>query len=214
MTLAALSQALAAHHLAVLGGFHPDLTDGTPDWCGTLLLIGPDEPGFWPHFTASAEYGDDAPNPMDRWSVRVLNDIAAEFGGSALFPFGGPPWHPFIGWALKTGRAWISPVELLVHDTAGLFVSYRGALALPARLSLPPAPARPCDSCADQPCRVACPVGALSPAGYDVPACRTFIASPAGAACIALGCAVRRACPVGQHRLPEQSAFHMKAFAR
>jgi hypothetical protein len=214
MTLARVAQALAPHSLCVLGGFHPGPTHGAPTGCGTLLMIGPDEPAFWPHFTASPEYGDGARDPLDRWSTRVLGAVAQGLGATALFPFGGPPWHPFIGWALKTGRAWISPVELLVHDTAGLFVSYRGALALPDTLDLPhPAP-RPCDSCVGQPCRAACPVGALTPEGYDVPACRTYIASPEGTACLTTGCAVRRACPVGQGRAPDQSAFHMKAFAR
>lgn len=214
MTWAQVADALSPHRLCVLGGFHPRPEDRAGQGCETLLLIGPDEPGFWPHFSASPEYADTAANPLDRWSMRVLQEVAGQFGGTALFPFGGPPWHPFIGWALRTGRAWVSPVELLVHDTAGLFLSYRGALALPGHLDLPPAPSRPCDTCPDQPCRTACPVGALGASGYDVPACRAYIASAAGAGCLTTGCVVRRACPVGRGRLPDQSAFHMKAFAR
>jgi len=215
MSLAAVEAALAPHRLCSMGGFHTRPDDAVPGGFETLLMVGPDEPAFWPHFTTSPEYQDGQADPLDRWSARVLGEVAAQFEGAALFPFGGPPWHPFIGWALKTGRAWVSPVELLVHDRAGLFVSWRGALALPGRLALPPVPLRPCDTCVEQPCRAACPVAALTPAGYDVPACRAFIAGPEGAACIAEGCAVRRACPVGQgRRLPDQSAFHMKAFAR
>ncbi len=116
--------------------------------------------------------------------------------------------------ALRTGRIWESPVRLLVHDRAGLMVSFRGALALRERLALPPAPARPCDSCPDRPCLTACPVGALGAEGYDVPACRGFLDTPAGADCMARGCAVRGACPVSAShgRLDAQSAFHMRQF--
>ena len=88
-----------------------------------------------PRFRASPEYRDGAPDPLDRWSERVIG--GAGRGASAreaLFPFGGPPWQPFTAWARRSGEAWESPVGLLVHARAGLFVSYRGALALPARL--------------------------------------------------------------------------------
>lgn len=215
MGLPAIERALARECLTVLGGFHPGPGDGAPEGCATLLMVGPDEPAFWPHFTASPECGDGAPDPLDRWSVRVLSDVADRCGAAALFPFGGPPWHPFIGWALTTRRAWVSPVGLLVHDVAGLFVSFRGALAVPRQLELPPPPRNPCDSCAERPCTTACPPAALTPAGYDVPACRAFLDAAAGASCLSRGCAVRRACPVGaDRRTAAQSAFHMKAFAR
>ncbi|NBR88334.1 MAG: hypothetical protein EBS68_00235 [Rhodobacteraceae bacterium] len=69
-----------------------------------------------------------------------------------------------------------------------------------------------CPTCA-QPCTTACPIGALTPAGYDVPRCRAYIATPEGAPCLTQGCAVRRACPVSAgRRLPEQSAWHMEQF--
>ena len=168
------------------------------------------------HVTAGPEYGDGAPNPLDRWSTRVIGALAEAFGATALFPFGGPPYQPFYAWALRSGRAWASPVTLLVHDRAGLMVSYRGALALPARLRLPSAPAAaPCATCA-RPCLAACPAGALTGAGYDLPACHRFLDTPAGGDCLSCGCAVRRACPVSQSydRVAEQSAYHMRLFHR
>jgi epoxyqueuosine reductase QueG len=133
-------------------------------------------------------------------------------GGVAVFPFGGPPWLPFMAWARRTGRVWDSPVGLLVHGEAGLFVSFRGALALPDAVPVPPPMARPCETCA-APCLDACPVGALGGAGYDVPACHAFLETDPGADCLDRGCAVRRVCPVGAGLRPEaQSAFHMAAF--
>lgn len=202
-------------HLDVAGAFHPQADHGCPAGTGTVILLSPQEPAFWPAFTASAEFGDGAPDPMDRWSARVIGKLAEDLGATPLFPFGGPPFHPFYAWALASGRAWASPVRLLVHDSAGLFASYRGALAFSIRLDLPVQnPQSPCETCRTRPCLSACPVSALGADGYDVPACRAYIAGSSGRDCVESGCAVRRACPVSQHhgRLPAQSAFHMKAF--
>jgi hypothetical protein len=206
---------LAAHHLAVMGGFHPGLDDGAPQGTQTLLMVGPAEPGFWAHLTAQPEWQDSAPDPVDRWSRRVIGRLACDLGAKAVFPFGGPPYAPFQRWAKATGRAWESPVRLLVHDLAGLMVSYRGALALKDRLDLPPVGARPCDACA-APCLTACPAGALTGAGYDVPACHAFLDRPQGQDCLSGGCHVRRACPLSQSygRVAEQSAYHMRQFHR
>jgi hypothetical protein len=136
----------------------PSDTDGAPAGTQTLLLLGPSEPGFWAHITASAEFIDGAPDPIDRWSRRVIGHMACDLGAKALFPFGGPPWHPFIGWAKRSGRAWESPVGFLVHDHAGLMVSYRGALALkdrhrPARNAERRALRRPAPRLASAPAR-------------------------------------------------------------
>ncbi len=214
--LAAISAAARAAQLDIFGAFHPGPGDRAPEGTGTLILLGPLEPGFWAAVTASPEWADGAADPLDRWSARVVGVLAERFGGQALMPFGGPPHRPFQAWALASGEAWTSPVRLLVHARAGLMVSYRGALALPARLALPAPPqAPPCAAC-DRPCLAACPVAALGADGYDLPACHAFLDTPPGADCMGGGCAVRRACPVsrGYGRLPQQSAYHMGLFHR
>lgn len=213
MTLAAIAALAAPHRLAVLGGFHAAPGDDLPAGTRTLLLLGPDEPGFWAHLTAQPEW-DGAPDPLDRWSRRVIGGLACDLRAKALFPFGRPPYRPFYSWALRSGRAWPSPVKLLVHDTAGLLLSYRGALALKDHIDLTPPAANPCDSCPDKPCLTACPPRALTGTGYDVAACHAFLGRPAGAECMSAGCAVRRACPVSRRyaRLAEQSAYHMRLF--
>ncbi len=214
MTLVDLDALLAPHHLAILGGFRPGPEDGgLPPGTRTLLLLGPREPGFWPHLTAQPEW-DGAPDPVDRWSRRVIGRIACDLGAKALFPFGGPPWHPFYRWALRSGRTFESPVRLLVHDRQGLLVSFRGALALKEEVAVAPG-TNPCAGCA-APCLAACPAGALGPAGYDLPRCHAWLDTPAGEACLSGGCLVRRACPVSATyaRMPEQSAYHMRQFHR
>lgn len=214
-TLADIAALAEPHRLGVFGAFHLTADDGLPEGLQTLILLGPEEPGFWAHLTGQDEWRGGGPDPVDRWSRRVIGTLACDLGGKAYFPFGGPPYRPFFQWALRSGRAFASPVTLLVHDRAGLFVSYRGALALRERLDLPRVAARsPCETCDAKPCLTACPAGALGAKGYDVPACHEWLNGPAGADCLNRGCAVRRACPASQGygRLEEQSAYHMRLF--
>ncbi len=209
---ATLSERVEAAHLQILGAFHPERAE---DLGETLVLLGPLEPAFWGQFKASPEYGDGQADPMDRWSTRVIGALAQELNAAAHFPFGPPPYAPFIRWAVRSGRAWPSPAGLLVHDRAGLMVSYRGALALPWRLEVPPTGPSPCAACETKPCLTACPVSALSPTeGYDVVDCHAWLEAETD--CMEGGCLARRACPVSQGfpRLAEQSAFHMAAFHR
>jgi len=198
------TQEAARSHLAILGVAQ----EGEE----SVVLLGPG-PDFWAAFTASAEYSDGAPDPLDRWSHRVIGALARRWGGAALFPSDGPPYPPFIAWALATERAWTSPVGLLCHDTQGLWCSFRGAVRLPGNPPRTPAET-PCAGCAGQPCRTACPAGALTARGYDTGACHAWLDTPDGADCMARGCVVRRACPVSARfgRSEDQSAFHMRAF--
>lgn len=211
VTLAGIEAMAAVQHLAVLGGFSSEGDPALPAGTQTVLMLGPAEPGFWAHMQAQPEWG--SADPIDRWSRRVIGKMACDLGAKALFPFGGPPYHPFYQWALRTGRVWDSPVRLLVQAEQGLMVSFRGVLALKERIELPLPIARPCDTC-DKPCLTACPAGALGGTGYDVPACHSFLDTAAGADCMNCGCAVRRACPLSAAyaRLPEHSAYHMGQF--
>ena len=203
MTSDALDSALAPLGLRALGD--------CPDGDSTISLIGPDEPRFWAVFCESPEYNDGNANPMDRWSLRVISNVAAALKAEPLFPFGGPPYAPFFTWAKQTGRFWASPIGFLVHEDAGLFASFRGAIRWQAAPLLGTAP-QPCLACTGQPCATACPVGAFDD-GYDVAACKAHVSSDAGLSCRSQGCLARRACPVSQgNRLPAQAAFHMEAF--
>lgn len=188
-----------ARALVLLGGFHED--------GATVLLLGPDPDRFWPTLRTAPEWG--GPDPVDRWSRRVLTDWARTLGARARFPFG-TPREPFVTWALRTGRCHLSPAHMLVHDAQGLMVSFRGALVLPGRLSLPPPPPSPCTGC-PAPCLAACPVRAVDARGYDLAACHAWLDDPRND-CMAKGCAVRRACPASPPRPDAQSAHHMASF--
>lgn len=208
MNYDALEAAANARFLTIVGAFHPEAADAK-----TILLLGPDEPTFWPHFITTPEYQDGQPDPMDRWSKCVIRGLADYANGTAQFPSDGPPYPPFIAWALACDGIWQSPVGLLVHHKAGLFVSFRGAIALPEKIDLPSAPGSPCKGCA-KPCLTACPVDAMSVGHYDVQACKSYLNSDLTNACMETGCFVRRSCPVSKKygRMAHQSAFHMASF--
>ncbi|QUJ75657.1 ferredoxin [Sulfitobacter albidus] len=201
-----LAPLCAPHGLMPMGALHENGR--------TIALIGADT-GFWEAFSDSAEALDGGPDPIDRWSTRVIPELARGAGADGHeFPFGGPPFAPYISWAKATREAFSSPTGMLVHTRAGLMISYRGALIWDRELPLaPPASPSPCDPCA-RPCETACPVGALSPDHfYDVPRCKAHLATPEGAECLN-GCLVRRACPISQSfdRPQAQSAHHMRYF--
>lgn len=206
-------EALAkAEALTISGVVYSTPEKPLPDGAASLILLSPNEPWFWPHFRASAEAQDGDQNPVDRWSVRIITQLATKIGGTAFFPFGPPPYHPFYSWALESGETHVSPVALLTSIRTGLFTSFRGAITLPYLVERRPLPS-PCTSCAAT-CLTACPAGALGPTGYDVPKCHAFLDTAAGAECLSRGCLARRSCPAGHARLTDQSAHHMSYFHR
>lgn len=219
MSLTEVRSAIATQGLAYRGAFHPERADlPTGLAAGTLVLVGCVGTQGWTESSASPECADKSPDPLDRWSRRVVGALAQELGATALFPFEGPPWLPFQRWAQKAEPLYPSPLGMLIHPDWGLWHSWRGVLAFDARLALPQADRRPspCESCAAKPCLTACPVNAFTPDGYDVMACASHLRSPAGGACMDFGCAARGACPVGAiyRHDSEQARFHMQAFRR
>ena len=215
-----LAEELELAGLALLGGFHVAVGEHAALHLAaevvTLALLGWPAPDHWRMFASSPEYADGAANPLDRWTRRVVDAIAADVGAPPLYPFGGPPWQPFQTWAKRAGIARPSPIGLLIHPRYGLWHSYRAALAFARPLVLPHAEAaeHPCDTCADKPCLTACPVGAYSSDGFAVGDCRSYLTGHADD-CLSVGCHCRNACPVGRkYRYgPEQIVFHQRAFA-
>ncbi len=208
-------RATAQHHfLDLLGVVDLHDRDPLPEAFDQIVLLGPLEPGFWGHLAAQPEWAGASPDPIDEWSRRTITAIANKFGGCAVFPFGRPPYAPFIDWALRSGHFWPSPVSFLIHDRAGLMVSFRGAIAFSGH-SLPRTSGRnPCLSCTAKPCLTACPGLAVVGEKLDIAACHETLSLPAGQDCMDTGCKIRRTCPVSMtyERSPEQSAHHMKAF--
>ena len=216
MTGEAVERAAAAAGLAVAGAFHPRAGDGAPEGIGTICLLGARRGAMWRVFSASKEASDGRPDPLDRWSRRVIGGLAAGLGAVALYPFGGPPYQPFQRWAARGEGAVASPVAMQVTRGRGLWTSYRGALGFREPIALAEHDlTSPCLGC-PAPCLTACPVDAFAGGAYDVARCVAHITSPAGADCREGGCLVRHACPPGRDATPpaDQCGFHMEAFVR
>lgn len=218
-SLTALAGAISAVGLVFRGALRLSADDRRGGFAGvaTVALVGMAGRDGWGAFAASPEARDGADHPLDRFSRRIVRQLAEEFAAVALFPFDGPPYHPFQQWAMRAEPVRSSPLGLLIHPRYGLWHSYRGALGFAASLDLPPAEDAPgpCVGC-PAPCLSACPVGAFTSGGYDVPACAARLRSGQGADCMAGGCLARRACPIGAafRHGAEQSAFTMRAFLR
>lgn len=204
--------------LVLRGGFHPlpeddvpALPDGTTTT--TLFMVGSVGPMFWEQVRQAPEAA--GPDPINRWTERVLGDLA----DAVLFPFHGPSYHPFQRWARRADpELATSPLGILIHPEFGLWHALRAALQFRQRLELPAATGRPspCTSCADRPCLNTCPVDAFGAHGYAVATCRTYLGTLSGQPCMIQGCQARLACPIGKayrHR-GGQAQHHMRAFAR
>jgi hypothetical protein len=220
--LTSVHDALAVHGLHALGSapvgeveIAADDSDGDPT--RTLILVGNAGSSMWPAFSASPEYSDGQSDPLDRWSRRIGDHIAKTFGLRVLYPFGGPPHHPFQRWAVRIVGVHPSPLRLQIHPVFGLWHAYRfallGALSEPAP-PVPVASATPCLACAARPCLEICPAGAFDHEGYDANACQAHLRGHPAGDCATQGCAARHACPVGAtYRYQSAHAqFHMRAF--
>lgn len=204
--------------LTVRGGFHVRPEDGVPDTAGdgcSLILIGNAGSSFWPEFRQSTEYRDGRAHPLDRWSERVIGGLGRELSARPLFPFGGPPWHPFLRWARRAEPVTPSPLGMLIHPRYGLWHAWRGALVFNRRLeglAEPTQAPSPCLSCVEQPCLHGCPVHAFDGQGFDVTACTDHLSGAND--CTTQGCLARNACPAGKpfEYVQEQRRFHLAAF--
>ena len=209
VTYTYINEKLKKSGLILRGGF---TQDGE-----TTLLVGTNEPTFWEFFRNSSEYKDTLSDPMDRWSKRVIGQIASDLNSRAVYPSEGPPYAPFYTWAVMTQKAFVSPLKLLVHEDVGLMISYRGALILEQSIELPLTSEKsPCEACSE-PCLSACPVDALNVASYDTDACKSYLGASTGQnTCFQRGCLVRISCPLSTKngRYEDQTKFHMRAFLK
>jgi hypothetical protein len=208
-----ITKIIAPHGLVISGALHPEANDISN--AKTLILLSPSAK-FWDIFKTAPECTDNTPNPIDRWSTRVISDLATQLHARPQFPFGGPPYAPFLEWAKQSGRAFSSPLGMLVHDTYGMMISYRGALAFDHKIDLPAPPsASPCDTCATKPCLSACPVNAITAQhGYNVETCHAHLDTPLGETCMTQACHIRTSCPVSVAvtRETAHNLLHMRAF--
>jgi len=183
----------------------------------SIALVGNIGSSYWPVFSQSREYQDGEPDSLDRWSRRIAEQVAETIGATPVYPFEGPPYHPFLQWAKRAEALGQSPMGLMIHPVYGLWHSYRFGLLLPQSWQTG-APGisveSPCLSCEGQPCLHTCPVDAFDTGSYNVDSCATYLKQTADAGCHQQGCLARNACPVGEafRYNSVQHSFHLRAF--
>ncbi len=183
---------------------------------GSALVVGSSGRVFFAAFERSSEAADGRPDPFDRYTRAVVNDVANATLGPlgvafvARFPFVGETAPiPFQRLGRAAGLAPASPLGLQIHPSFGAWWAYRALLAVDVSW---PATARLEDGFAGcpAPCVAACPGHAVHVAGFDVGACHVH--RLASVPCQS-SCAARLACVRGpEHQYTEaQLAFHMAA---
>jgi hypothetical protein len=224
-----LADAISQSGFALRGGFHTAAGDGVPQGVASVVLIGNIGSAGFEQFRRSPEWHAGA-DPLDRYTERVVGDVARGFSATVAFPWQGPPWWPFQRWAQRAEAVSISPLRILIHPQHGLWHAYRAALFLDCAVTGLPTDhhdravavesqsgdaGSPCAQCQARPCLTACPVNAFGEDGFDGERCAQHLRTAAGQECMNEGCVARNACPQGTQRryLREHQQFHMRAFA-
>lgn len=180
-----------------------------PHGVQSVLIIGHAGSEFWPSFKASPEFSDGQPDPLDRWSRRVIQAAGPDL--AFVSPNDGPPYAPLH--ALSAGGSLFpSPLGMMAHTEFGLWTAVRGLLlseeAMPASSAadLPP-------SAVFKDCFAACPVSAFSEDGYNAAVCARHLIADQSADCWG-GCLARKACTLGASHAyePSHAKFYMDAF--
>ena len=186
-----------------------------------LLVIGNGGGAFWHAFEAFCRAHPDhaaSADPIDGFTRRVIDAAVAAAGlaGPVLYPFDFPATPvSFMHLAECAGLGRRSLLGVLVHPVYGPWIALRAAVPLPTEIAAPrPADGfDPCPTCVARPCITACPAGAVTGAGWDIPTCAGQRAAP-GDPC-APQCHARVECVLGrEHRYPSAALAHHQGRAR
>ena len=96
MNKVALDDDIKAEGLSILGDLPVSPSDPVPEGTRSILMLGPDEPNFWKIFKDSREYKDKKPDPLDRWSKRIIDNIAKKITALHYIPLVESPTNHFI----------------------------------------------------------------------------------------------------------------------
>jgi hypothetical protein len=186
----------------------------------TAVVIGNGGGAFWHAFEtycAAHPAHRALADPLDAFTRLAVEEAVGSLlvlpGTRLLYPFRFPD-DPvsFMHLAECAGLGRRSLTGVLVHPVFGPWIALRAAVLLPAELhaSRPADGFDPCPTCVERSCIAACPAGAVTGRGWDIPLC----ASHRGAAVdgCASRCHARFECVLGrEHRYPADAlAYHQR----
>jgi hypothetical protein len=185
----------------------------------TAIVIGNGGGAFW---AVAGAAGSAAADPLDAFTRRTIDRVAVPLVAATvpvlrvLYPFRWPD-DPvsFQRLATVAGLGTPSLLGVLVHPEFGPWMALRAALLIgvPMTAARPADGFDPCPTCRERACIAACPAGAVSPAGWDVPRCGAWRARTDDPC--AVGCHARIDCVIGrEHRYPAAALVHHQAHAR
>lgn len=173
-----------------------------------LILVGHGGRRLWERLQAVGPRGE---HPVDDYSVRTVTAWLATAAPGAAFRFLYPGDAPVPLQQLGRLAGWHHAAPFMVGVDAGWgpWWAYRAAVLADTgfRPSQTVDRSSPCAACADRPCVVGCPAGAMNAGTFALDVCLDFRRRP-GSAC-ALTCLAREACPVGAgHRYDPAQLAH------
>ncbi len=182
----------------------------------SIVVIGQGGGAFWRFYEAQGAAFFTGAHPFDSFTVacveRVLQPVLARMAVDwrCFYPFRfGHQRISFQHLAAAAGLGVPSVLGLLLHPVYGPWMALRAAVSV--NVPMPGSPLQsfdPCHRCHEQPCRAACPGGALSASrGWDATACARHRLRAVDDC--ADGCHARVACVYGQpHRYPLTAQRH------
>ena len=212
---------LSANDLVVLGD---DMMSEKENERIGVMVAG--SANMWQKFIATRQFDDGKPDPLNRWTGKVLDEIASEFGAKLKLPFE-RPFSPFQAWAMKAAQLTQSPLGILMHPRLGLWFGLCGVLFFQVNVKNQEVEKLIqqrqqtndiCQKCLRKPCLSACPVSAFGKNSLDVSDCFSHLDrvqnSQISPDCLQEGCGARSACPVGIENKysNKQLRFHMRAY--
>lgn len=183
-----------------------------------LILLGAAGRGLWRAMGGVGE-GDGenfSVHPVDQYSTAVTKKFIARYLGAPRVCFLYPGDFPLPLQQLGAALGWShpSPLGLHIHPEFGLWFAWRAAFL--ANTALPATPRKttssPCANCADKPCIIACPAGAVhATKHFAIQTCASHRLSAASPSCRST-CHARLSCPAGaKYRYSaDQFAYHSR----
>ena len=196
----------------------PSLAALAPD-AHSVLVLGHGGGAFWTGFAAHVSADPARPDPLDAYTRAAIGTALADClpaSSRLIFPFEFPTVPvSFQRLAVLAGLGSPSLLGVLVHPEFGPWIALRAAVLVPIWVTAP-APAAgfdPCPTCVERACIASCPAGAVTSAGWNIPACAAHRARPDDPC--AVGCHARIDCVIGRaHRYPAAAQVHHQAYVR